>query len=91
MYEINAQKSGKNVRRTAPTPNVIQNQDSDLLSYLMTMKGTSSSSTLPSGSSSSSTYNSSDEIPIELTRYFSHDLLSMLDEDEKYNFDILKW
>ncbi|KAL2506680.1 GDP-mannose 3 [Abeliophyllum distichum] len=42
-------------------------------------------------SSSSSSILRSYDTPVELVRYYAYDVLSMLDDEERKNFDILKW
>ena len=91
MYEVYAEKAGTNVVRP---PNPIytssSTDDIDLWSYVSTHRTTQSQQLVGSSSSSSSLPYSNDT-PVELGRYFAHDVLSMLDEEERKNFDILKW
>ncbi|KAL2527478.1 BED zinc finger [Abeliophyllum distichum] len=90
MYEVYAEKAGTNVVRPPnPTYNSSSTADVDLWSYVSTHR-------TPQGqylvdSSSSSSHPRSYDTHVELVRYYAHDVLSMLDDEERKNFDILKW
>ncbi|KAL2505829.1 Zinc finger BED domain-containing protein DAYSLEEPER [Abeliophyllum distichum] len=98
MYEFYAEKTGRNVRRPPP-PNTSSSSSNstnpnDYWSFLI-LKGTQNASSSAS-SSSFSLFPSTNEtnfrdVPLELARYFGHDMLNLLDEDERNNFDILRW
>ena len=89
MYEIYAEKAGTNVVRPPnPTYTSSSTDDIDLWSYVSTHRTTQSQQLVGSSSSSSLPY--SNDTSVELGRYFGHDVLSMLDEEERKNFDILE-
>ncbi|KAL2486187.1 BED zinc finger [Abeliophyllum distichum] len=90
MYEVYAEKAGTNVVRPLnPTYTSSSTDDIDLWSYVSTHRITQGQQLV--GSSSSSSILRSYDTPVELVRYFAHDVLSMLDDEERKNFDILKW
>ncbi|KAL2542533.1 BED zinc finger [Abeliophyllum distichum] len=90
MYEVYAENVGTNVVRPPnPTYNSSSTDDVDLWSYVSTHR-------IPQGqqlvdSSSSSSHPRSYDTSVELVRYYAHDVLSMLDDEERKNFDTLKW
>ncbi|KAL2510976.1 Zinc finger BED domain-containing protein DAYSLEEPER [Abeliophyllum distichum] len=96
MYEFYAEKTSRNVKRPPP-PNTYSSSSNptnpnDYWSFLI-LKGTQNAS---SSTSSSSLFPSTNEtnirdVPLELARYFGHDMFNLLDEDERNNFDILRW
>ncbi|KAL2497871.1 BED zinc finger [Abeliophyllum distichum] len=90
MYEVYTEKADTNVVRPPnSTYNSSSTDDIDLWSYVSTHR-TTQGQQLVDSSSSSSLLRSYDT-PVELVRYFAHDVLSMLDDEERKNFDILKW
>ncbi|KAL2534354.1 BED zinc finger [Abeliophyllum distichum] len=90
MYEVYAEKAGTNVVRSLnPTYNSSSTDDVDLWSYVSTHRTAQGQQLVDSSSSSS--HPCSYDTPIELVRYYAHDVLSMLDDEERKKFDILKW
>ncbi|KAL2533846.1 Dimer Tnp hAT domain-containing protein [Abeliophyllum distichum] len=90
MYDVYAEKASTNVVRPPnPKYNTSSTDDVDLWSYVSTHR-TPQGQQLVDSSSSSSLPRSYDT-PVELVRYYAHDVLSMLDDEERKNFDILKW
>ncbi|KAL2526756.1 BED zinc finger [Abeliophyllum distichum] len=90
MYEVYAEKASTNiVRPPNPTYNSSSTDDVDLWSYVSTHRTPQGQQLVDSSSSSS--LPCSYDTPVELVRYYTHDVLSMLDDEEIKNFDILKW
>ncbi|KAL2533344.1 BED zinc finger [Abeliophyllum distichum] len=90
MYEVYTEKAGTNVVRPPnSTYNSSSTDDVDLWSYVGTHR-TPQGQQLVDFSSSSSLPRSYDT-PVELVRYYAHDVLSILDDEERKNFDIFKW
>ncbi|KAL2461704.1 BED zinc finger [Abeliophyllum distichum] len=90
MYEVYAKKAGTNVVRPPnPTYTSSSTDDIDLWSYVSTHRSGQGQQSV--GSSSSSFLSHSNDIPVELARYFMHDVLIMLDDEERNFFDILRW
>ncbi|KAL2532832.1 BED zinc finger [Abeliophyllum distichum] len=90
MYEVYVEKAGTNVVRPPnPTYNSSSTDDVDLWSYVSTHRTPQGQQLVDSSSSSS--HPRSYDTPVELVRYYAHDVLSMLDDEERKNFDILKW
>ncbi|KAL2517653.1 BED zinc finger [Abeliophyllum distichum] len=90
MYEVYAEKTGTNVVRPPnPTYTSSTTDDIDLWSYVSTHRSAQCQHLV--GSSSSSSLPHSNDTLVELVMYFAHDVLSMLDDEERKNFDILRW
>ncbi|KAL2479838.1 BED zinc finger [Abeliophyllum distichum] len=88
--QVYAEKTGTNVVRPPnPKYNSSSTDDVVLWSYVSTHR-TTQDQQLVDSSSSSSILRSYDTL-VELVRYYAYDVLSMLDDEERKNFDILKW
>ncbi|KAL2512863.1 Dimer Tnp hAT domain-containing protein [Abeliophyllum distichum] len=88
MYKVYAEKTGRNVIQP-PIPTHVSSSldDNDLWSYLSLVRG----SQYDIGSSFAFSLYCSSDIPLELARYFAHDMLNILDDEERNYFDILQW
>ncbi|KAL2531948.1 BED zinc finger [Abeliophyllum distichum] len=90
MYEVYVEKVRTNVvQPPVPTCTSSSTDNIDLWSYISTYKSGQGQQSV--GSSSSSFLLRSNDTPIELVRYFAHDVLSMLDDKERNFFDMLRW
>ncbi|KAL2524709.1 Zinc finger BED domain-containing protein DAYSLEEPER [Abeliophyllum distichum] len=90
MCKVYAEKAGTNiVRPPNPTYNSSSTDDVDLWSYVSTHRTPQGQQLIDSSSSYS--HLRSYDTPVELVKYYAHDVLSMLDDKERKNFDILKW
>ncbi|KAL2499708.1 Zinc finger BED domain-containing protein DAYSLEEPER [Abeliophyllum distichum] len=94
MYEFYAKKIDRNVRRPPP-PNTYSSSSNptnpnDYWSFLI-LKGTQNASSSASSLFPSTNGTNIRDVPLELARIFGHDMLNLLDENERNNFDILRW
>ncbi|KAL2461847.1 BED zinc finger [Abeliophyllum distichum] len=90
LYDVYAEKVGTNVGRPPnPTYKLSLTDDIDLWSHVSTHMTTQGQQLVDSSSSSFLPH--SYDTPVELVRYYAHDVLSMLDDEERKNFDIFKW